>query len=52
MPDDPKISEELRKMEYEPLLPAEKKLIVWSLILGIGLLGLLIWISYRFFPAP
>ncbi len=50
MPDDPKISEELKRMEYEPLLPAEKKLIGWSLALGIGLLGLLIWISYKFFP--
>jgi hypothetical protein len=46
----PKIAEEIRKMEYEPLLPVEKKLISYSLILGAVLLGLLIWISYTFFP--
>jgi hypothetical protein len=50
MPDDPKLSEELKKMEYEPLLPVEKKLIAGSLLLGIVLLGLLIWMSNRFFP--
>jgi hypothetical protein len=50
MAEEPKISEELKKMEAEPLLPVEKKLIIWSLILGVVLLGLLIWISYRFFP--
>jgi len=48
---EPKLSDELKKMEYEPLLPIEKKLIVWSLILGVLLLALLIWISYTFFPA-
>jgi hypothetical protein len=36
--------------EYEPLLPVEKKLIVWSLIIGIVLLGILIVVSYSFFP--
>ena len=45
-----KISDELQKVAYEPLLPAEKKLIAWSLILGTLFMGLLIWISYRFFP--
>ncbi len=50
MPDKPKFSEEIKKMEYEPLLPVEKKLIAWSLALGIVLLALLIWISNRFFP--
>jgi hypothetical protein len=35
---------------YEPLLPVEKKLIVWSLIIGIVLLGILIVVSYTFFP--
>ncbi len=50
MPDEPKISDELKKMEYEPLLPVEKKLIAGSLILGIVLLGLLIWLSNTFFP--
>jgi len=50
MPDEPKFSEELKKMECEPLLSVEKKLIGWSLGLGVVLLGLLIWISNKFFP--
>ncbi|HXJ75399.1 MAG TPA: hypothetical protein VNM37_21265 [Candidatus Dormibacteraeota bacterium] len=51
MPDEQKFSEELKKMECEPLLAVEKKLIVGSLLLGIVLLGLLIWLSNTFFPA-
>jgi hypothetical protein len=35
---------------YEPLLPVEKKLIVWSLVIGVVLLGILIVVSYSFFP--
>jgi len=50
MPDEEKLSEELKKMEYEPLLPVEKKLIAGSLLLGLLLLGLLIWMSNTFFP--
>ena len=50
MPEDPKLSDEIRRMQHEPLLPVEKRLIVWSLGLGVGLLGLLIWISNKFFP--
>jgi len=50
MPDEPKFSEQLKKMEYVPLLPVEKKLIACSLALGALLLGLLIWISNEFFP--
>ena len=49
--DEPKLVDELKKMEYEPLLPVEKKLIVGSLILGVVLLGVLVWISHIFFPA-
>jgi hypothetical protein len=48
---DGKIKDEIDKMEYEPLLPAEKKMIAWSLILGVVLLAGLIWVSYTFFPA-
>ncbi len=47
---EPKLAEELEKMEYEPLLPVEKKLIGYSLILGTILLGVLVWVSYTFFP--
>ncbi len=43
-----KLSEELKKMEREPLLPVEKQLVAWSLGIGVVLLGLLVWISQRF----
>jgi hypothetical protein len=49
-PEKPKIGEELKQMPSEPLLPIEKKLIGWSLFIGIALLGLFLWISARFFP--
>lgn len=45
---EPKISEEIEKMAYEPLLPIEKKLIGWSIILGIVLTVILVWISRTF----
>jgi hypothetical protein len=51
MAEDTKIKKEMEKMEWEPILPIEKKLIIWSLVLGIVLLGILIWVSYTFFPA-
>ena len=50
MPEDPRLSDEIRRMQKEPLLPVEKRLILWSLGLGVGLLGLLLWISNKFFP--
>lgn len=45
----PKITEELEKMAHEPLLPIEKKLITWSLILGVALIIILVWVSHTFF---
>ncbi len=48
--EKPKLAEELKKMEYEPLLPVEKKLIGWSIGLGVGLLFILYWVSATFFP--
>ena len=42
----PRVGEEMRKMAHEPLLPIEKKLIGWSLGLGIGLLIVLIAINH------
>jgi len=52
MPNDPKIGEELKKMEqeYEPLLPVEKKLIAWSLGIGLTLLVVL-YVASKFLPA-
>ena len=50
MPEQPKLSDELRKMEYEPMLPVENKLVAWSIGLGVILLAVLVWVSYTFFP--
>ena len=38
-------AEEMKKMVYEPLLPIEKKLIGWSLSLGLVLFVVLVLIS-------
>ena len=46
---EPEIGEELARIPYEPLLPVEKKLIVYSLLLGAALLGILVWLSYKYF---
>jgi hypothetical protein len=43
------LREELRTVPVEPLLPIEKKLIVWSLSLGLTLLVVLAAINH-FFP--
>ena len=43
------LKDELNTAAVEPLLPIEKKLIGWSLGLGIGLLIILIAINH-FFP--
>jgi hypothetical protein len=46
-----RLVEELKGMQREPLLPVEKKLIGWSIGIGVALLGVLVWVSYTFFPA-
>jgi hypothetical protein len=43
-----KIADELGKMQHEPLLPVEKKLITWSLGIGIALLVLLAFMRHIF----
>lgn len=48
--DEKKIADELRDMPYEPLLPIEKKLIGWSLGLGVALLIVLVFVGRTFFP--
>ena len=49
-PVEAKLIDELQKMEFEPLLPVEKKLIGWSIGIGIVSLGFLYWVSVTFFP--
>jgi len=43
------VAEELAEIPYEPLLPIEIKLIVWSLIVGAVLLVILCWSCFTFF---
>lgn len=45
MADESKIANELKKEQYVPLLPVEKKLIAWSLAIGLVLLLVLYFIS-------
>lgn len=47
---EPRLADELERMEYEPLLPVEKKLIIWSIATGVVLLVILTWAAYTFFP--
>jgi hypothetical protein len=51
MEEPRQVRNELQSMPYEPLLPIEKKLIGWSLGLGVVLLFILIFISRTYFPA-
>jgi hypothetical protein len=45
---EPNISEEFRKAQAEPLLPVEKKLIGWSLGIGLVLLVVLAIANHLF----
>ena len=49
-PHDAGMRRELTTLSDEPLLPIEKQLIAGSLILGVVLLGFLVWASATFFP--
>jgi hypothetical protein len=42
------VGEEFRKAEVEPLLPIEKKLIGWSLGIGVALLVILAIVNHLF----
>ncbi|MDA8219260.1 MAG: hypothetical protein M0Z94_16770 [Dehalococcoidales bacterium] len=46
---DNQLAEELERIPYEPLLPVEKQLILWSLGVGVGLLVILVVVSNLFF---
>jgi len=48
MPHD--LKREIETAPYEPLLPIEKKLVAWSLGLGLALLAILAIVS-RLYPA-
>jgi hypothetical protein len=43
------LQDELRTTPVEPLLPVEKKLIIWSLSVGLVLLAVLATVNH-FFP--
>ncbi|MBP1595258.1 MAG: hypothetical protein H6Q05_635 [Acidobacteria bacterium] len=47
--EEPNLVEELSRMEWEPLVAAEKKLIGYSIALGVVLLAVLYWVSTAFF---
>lgn len=52
MPDkNEDLVKELDQMdtEYEELLPIEKKLIGWSITIGVVALVVLIWLSHTYF---
>ncbi|MCL4464950.1 MAG: hypothetical protein M1389_02760 [Chloroflexi bacterium] len=46
---EPNLAEEMGKIPYEPLLPVEKKMIAWSIGLGVTLLVVLVVVSNLFF---
>jgi hypothetical protein len=48
MSQQSKIADEMGKMRHEPLLPVEKKLITWSLAVGIVLLVVLAFMRQMF----
>jgi hypothetical protein len=43
------VADEIAQIPYEPFEPVERKLFVWSLVLGAVLLVILVWVSYTFF---
>lgn len=47
--NEPKLAEELEKMKAEPLLDIEKKLIVGSVLLGLVLIAVLVWVRHLLF---
>jgi len=47
---EPNLQQELQNAPCEPLLPVEKRLIGWSLGIGLALLVILLLVS-RFVPA-
>jgi len=50
-PSPNQLADELLQMKAEELLPAEKKLVLYSLLSGVVLLALLTWLSKVLFPS-
>lgn len=48
--NDLNFKEEIKKMEYEPLDDTEKRLVAWSLGIGVFLLVALYFVSDQLFP--
>jgi hypothetical protein len=48
--EQPKMAEEMKKMEYEPMLPVELSLVRWSIGIGVGSLFFLYYLSQWLFP--
>ncbi|WP_319585515.1 hypothetical protein [uncultured Desulfobulbus sp.] len=46
----PKLADEIKKMEYEPMLPVELSLVRWSIGIGVGSLFFLYYLSQWLFP--
>jgi hypothetical protein len=46
-----KFIDEFRKMKQDEILPVEKKLVGWSLVLGVVLIVLLALLNQYIFPA-
>ena len=46
----PKLAEEMKKMEYEPMLPIELSLVKWSIGIGVGSLFFLYYLIQWLFP--
>jgi hypothetical protein len=51
MEQQTKLAEEMKKMEYEQLLPVELTLVRWSIGIGVGSLFFLYWLSQVLFPS-
>ena len=51
MDQKPTMSDEMKKMEWEPLAPVELSLIRWSIGIGVGSLFFLYYLSRWLFPA-
>ena len=48
--EQPKVADELKQMDDEPMLPAELSLIRWSIGIGVGALFVLYYLSRWLFP--